>query len=121
MTPGTDQDDQERRSFLLAGLLLLGVILLGVLVVTVTTDGSATNDPRTEEIREGETRPGIIPRPGEGTAPEQPGDRGGWEQLALFGLILVGLAVIAFVVVRGTKRARGGRQAWLDAAEDRST
>lgn len=120
MTPDTAQGDQERRSFLLAGLLLLGVILIGVLVITVTTDGSASNDARTEEIRDGEARPGIIPQPGEGTAPEQPGDRGGWEQLALFGVILVGLAVIAFVVVRGTKRARGGRQAWLDAAEDQS-
>lgn len=120
MTTATEQDSQQRRSFLLAGLVLLGVILIGVVAVTVTTDGSATNDARTEEIRDGEARPGIIPQPGEGTAPENPGDRGGWEQLALFGVMVLGLAAIAFVVVRGTKRARGGRQAWLDAAEDQS-
>lgn len=120
MTANTEQAGQQRRSFLLAGLVLFGVIVIGVVAVTVTTDGSASKDPQTEEIRDGEARPGIIPQPGEGTAPENPGDRGGWEQLALFGVIVVALVVIAFAVVRGTKRARAGRQAWLDAAQDQA-
>lgn len=121
MSPDTTQADQQRKSFLLAGLVLLLVILVGVVAVTlVSEDNGAASDDQSEKIRDGETRPGIVPRPGEGTAPEEPGDRGGWAQLALFALMLGAMVAIAVVVVRGTKRTRAGRQAWVDAAQDPS-
>jgi hypothetical protein len=41
-----------------------------------------------------------------GVKPKDAGDRGGYAQLALFGLVLGGMAVIFFVIVRST-RARG--------------
>lgn len=48
----------------------------------------------------------IIPEPNTGIAPEEPGDRGGWQQWAVLGLIVAGLAVIAVVVTRESLRKR---------------
>ncbi len=48
---------------------------------------------------------GLLPKPGCGTEPEQAGDRGGGLQFAVFGLIIIGLAVIFTVVFRQVIRA----------------
>jgi len=48
---------------------------------------------------------GLLPKPGCGSEPEQPGDRGGTLQYAVFGLIITGLAVIFTVVFRRVIRA----------------
>ena len=56
----------------------------------------------------------IIPVPNSGAEPEDPGDRGGWQQLALFVLVcLVILAMGAWVwwrsrIRRDRRRAAGG-------------
>ena len=47
---------------------------------------------------------GLLPRPGCGIEPTQAGDRGGGLQFAVFGLIVVGLAVIFTVVFRNVLR-----------------
>ncbi|MEY4400541.1 MAG: hypothetical protein RL072_406 [Actinomycetota bacterium] len=47
---------------------------------------------------------GLLPKPGCGVAPSQAGDRGGELQYVVFGLILVGLAVIFTVVFRNVLR-----------------
>lgn len=52
---------------------------------------------------------GIIPRPDSGTEPEDAGDRGGALQTVLFVTILGGVAVIAALVVRESRRARAER------------
>ena len=44
------------------------------------------------------------PRPNCGKAPEQPGDRGGWLQYTVFGLMIIGLSFIGFVVFRAVAR-----------------
>lgn len=43
---------------------------------------------------------GLLPKPGCGVEPTQAGDRGGRLQFAVFGLIVVGLAVIFTIVFR---------------------
>lgn len=43
---------------------------------------------------------GLLQRPGCGIEPTQAGDRGGGLQFAVFGLIMVGIAVIFTVVFR---------------------
>jgi len=48
---------------------------------------------------------GLLPKPGCGTEPEQAGDRGGGLQFAVFGLIIIGLAVIFTMVFRQVIRA----------------
>jgi hypothetical protein len=57
---------------------------------------------------------GLLPKPGCGIEPTQAGDRGGALQFAVFGLIIVGLAVIFTVVFRNVarrdrQRANGAR------------
>jgi len=47
---------------------------------------------------------GLLQRPGCGIEPTQAGDRGGAMQVAVFGLILVGLVVIFGVVFRNVLR-----------------
>ena len=56
---------------------------------------------------------GLLPKPGCGVEPTQAGDRGGALQYAVFGLIIVGMAVIFTVVFRNVlqrdrDRARRG-------------
>lgn len=100
---------------MVASAALLAVVIVGgVAVVSVVTDDGPRRDARTE--REEGRPPSIVVQPNSGRAPQDPGDRGGWEQLALFALLVVALAVIAAVVVRGGRRARAGRAAWKAAA-----
>lgn len=51
----------------------------------------------------------IIPEPDTGQAPEDPGDRGGVLQIALFVGIVAGVGVIVAMVVRESRRRRQGR------------
>ncbi len=53
--------------------------------------------------------PDIIPRPDQGVAPQDAGDRGGALQATLFFLVIGGVGVIALLVVRESRRARAGR------------
>ena len=48
----------------------------------------------------------ILPRPNSGTAPQTPGDPGGWQQLMLLVLIVAALVVIFLLVRRQMRRAR---------------
>lgn len=47
---------------------------------------------------------GFLPKPGCGYEPTQAGDRGGSLQFAVFGAIVIGLAVIFTVVFRNVLR-----------------
>ena len=60
---------------------------------------------------------GIIPKPNSGVAPQQPGDRGGWMQTLLFGLVLAGMATVVGVIARGTAMRTRAMQAQLTAEE----
>ncbi|WCO67211.1 hypothetical protein PO878_00555 [Iamia majanohamensis] len=119
VTPSpTPTSARERRTIVVAGAAFFGV--LGVLIVlaavvagdsgdpqpTATTQACAPDDAQCLAAQQSAGRPGIIPRPGEGQAPEEPGDPGGWEQTALFGVLVGGLALIVVLVVRGARRAR---------------
>ena len=89
----------------IAAALLIGGILAGVLALTVFSDPGTPTKPN--------SKPSIIPTPNQGTAPKSGGDRGGWEQLALLGAIIVVVSGITYFGIRGggaTKRP--GRAAW---------
>ena len=47
---------------------------------------------------------GVIPKPNSGVAPTDPGDRGGWAQLLLWGLLSTGLAVVGIRIAWGIRR-----------------
>lgn len=53
--------------------------------------------------------PDIIPEPGSGTEPTDPGDRGGALQTVVFAVIVLGVVVIGVLVVRESRRARQRR------------
>ena len=84
-------------------LLITGVLvaLMVVFVAVYPDDGTGNGPPRSEP-----RAPRIIERPEEGRAPEQPGDPGGWQQLALLGLIVAGLGTVTLLVWRSSRRAR---------------
>jgi hypothetical protein len=44
------------------------------------------------------------PPPGCGRTPTSPGDRGGWQQLVLFGVMMGGMSVIFWRVTRAVRR-----------------
>ena len=89
----------------LAGLAL--VFATGLLAVMATAeaqdggDGLDIRGPDDSDIT-------ILPRPNSGSAPETPGDPGGWQQLTLLAVIVVALALIFFLVRRQARRARAG-------------
>ena len=84
-------------------LLITGVLvaLMVVFVAVYPDDGTGNGPPRSEP-----RAPRIIERPEEGRAPEHPGDPGGWQQLALLGLLVAGLGTVTLLVWRSSRRAR---------------
>jgi hypothetical protein len=52
-----------------------------------------------------------LPKPGQGMAPQDPGDPGGWLQTSLFFLICGAILVIVGLVWRSSSRARARRAA----------
>ncbi|HEX9259690.1 MAG TPA: hypothetical protein VF855_09155 [Acidimicrobiales bacterium] len=58
----------------------------------------------------------ALPPPECGTKPTSAGDRGGSAQLALFGVLVAGFAVIGFVIVRSTRRNTIARSQVADRA-----
>lgn len=114
-TPG---ERAERRSFLVAGAVMVGVVVvlvLGALAVGVlrddavspaTTVACGSDDAACLAARRAAERPGIIPEPTEGRAPEDPGEPGGAAQLTLLAGLLGALTLIVVLVVRSARRAR---------------
>lgn len=101
-----------RRS--LATFAFAFVVALGVLAAPVgpapLAPAAAAEDTTTTSTTTA-PRPGgdIIPQPNSGQEPEDPGDRGGSLQTALFfGLIVAVVAAVA-VLVRQSRKARAER------------
>ena len=79
------------------------------LIVLALTAGAAAparagDDPdiTTTTFDDGDQR--IIPRPNSGHEPTEAGDRGGALQLAVLGLIVVGVSVVGFNIFRKTRQ-----------------
>ncbi|MCU1496186.1 MAG: hypothetical protein JWM47_139 [Acidimicrobiales bacterium] len=113
--------EYSRRTIVLSALALVLVLLGGATLVALTTDSSESGDQNTPAVgqergRDQQASPEIIPRPGSGRAPRNAADRGGPEQLGLFGLMAAGLLVIGVVIFRGGRQARAGRRLWAAAA-----
>lgn len=106
----------DRRTLILAAGLLAGVIIAGMVVVALSVDEGPRTDTQGQLAEQGGAKPHIIPRPNDGHPPEDPGDRGGWEQLSLFGVLAVAIVGIGVMVFRGGRSARANRAAWRAAA-----
>jgi hypothetical protein len=104
----------ERRTMIIAAVVLFGVIALGVLGTALLADPGAPSS----EAPAADQPPSIIVKPNSGEAPQDSGDRGGWEQLALLGLMVGAVGVIAVLALRGgSAKAKAGRERWKAAAQ----
>lgn len=72
---------------MVAGGLLFGIIAVLGVITTFTVKEGPRQDTNGQLQEQGGPKPNSIPRPGEGRAPTQGGDRGGWLQLTLAGLL----------------------------------
>lgn len=117
----------SNRIVLLGAVGLVVILLLGILIVVLSGDDTPAGSPPTSApvtvttpdgslVPDGD-RPSIIPRPNEGTGPTEAGDPGGSAQLALFGLLVLSIGGIGFMVFHGGKKTQANRARWLAAAE----
>lgn len=93
---------------IIATLVLAAVLAVGALAGGGPAPAAAQTDDQvttTAPARGGD----IIPKPNEGTPPEDAGDRGGALQTALFIGIVGGIVVIGAVIVRQSRKARAER------------
>jgi hypothetical protein len=111
-----------RRRGLVVSLLLALLVVAGLGVVsTATASPASAGDPEssvsasTTTTVVGQDDGGIIPRPNSGHEPEDAGDRGGSLQILVFGLVLAGMAAIALLAVRDSRKAKA-RAAEREAA-----
>lgn len=91
---------------LLVAVLSLGAPVAGTASATAPPDPSTSAPLQTSPPTERELSECLsaLPKPGCGYEPQQAGDRGGWLQWTLFGLMIVGLAFIGWRVVSGARR-----------------
>ena len=87
-------------------ILLVAIAFLTMPMSAVLADEApgASNDAPSTSVDGGEELPGlgkIIGSPDAGPGPDDAGDRGGWAQLALAGILLVAVGFIAFRITRG--------------------
>lgn len=100
----------ERRRLWVAAALIFGVITVFLVVIVVV---ASIDQPTRQERQAAHQRalgePQSLPEPDYGTAPKHPGDPGGWEQLALLGVLVVALGGGGAWVVHSSRRARSNR------------
>jgi len=100
------QPSPARTQFWIAGVVLFVVIMGLAGVAAISVDTGRRSDRTGTLPEDGGAKPHIIPRPDEGHAPRNPGDRGGWQQSLVFGLVLAGMALLAGLAWRSSRRAR---------------
>ena len=93
---------------------LLAAVLAVVLAVLLLAAPAGAQDDGDDPTAETSTTVPVIdegdldflPEPNSGRPPEDAGDRGGAGQLVLFGVVLLGIAVIIGLAVRDARRSR---------------
>jgi hypothetical protein len=85
-------------------LLFLALVYLGLLAAPATAQDPGTTTTSLVDVPTQD----IVPEPGTGEEPEDPGDRGGGLQLMVLVLLVVAIGVVIAMVVRQSRRARAG-------------
>jgi uncharacterized protein HemX len=102
----------------------LAVVTLGLTGSPISSSAQTTTTSTTVAMADdsgaGQTK-SVIPKPNSGSAPKQIGDRGGAGQIAVFGLLILALAIIGAVIVRSTMRNARIRDASLEKGNDPRT
>lgn len=121
-------DPREQRQFrLLTSIGLCLVVALVLFAYVFSRSDSAPDSTSAAPVDEGISisEPvdisGSIPRPNSGAAPENPGDRGGYLQLALLGITVLGVGTIGFLAIReGRQNLARQRADWEAASTSRT-
>jgi hypothetical protein len=105
-------------------VVALTIALLGLMSSPVgssaQTTAPSTTVAMTDDSGVGQTK-SVIPQPNSGSTPKQIGDRGGAGQIAVFGLLILALAIIGAVIIRSTVRNARIRDASLEKGNDPRT
>jgi uncharacterized protein HemX len=105
-------------------VVALAVGVVGLLSSPIGSSAQTTTTSSTVAMADdssvGQTK-SVIPKPNSGSAPTQIGDRGGAGQIAVFGLLILALAIIGAVIVRSTIRNARIRDAALEKGNDPRT
>ena len=120
--PGPDptvaaRDRVQRRQFAIAFAMVIGmVVVLVALYAAFSPESKDHGLSKQEQTDRALTRPpSIIPSPADGRAPATAGDPGGWEQLALFAVLILAFALIGLLIWRSSRKARAAQAAGLAA------
>ena len=89
-----------------AAVALATVVLVGFVPSSAVAQGDDSTTT-TQPIRDSDTGLNdIVPQPNSGEAPDDPSDRGGWQQYLVFVLIVAGIGGIVLLVMRQSRNAR---------------
>jgi hypothetical protein len=102
----------ERKKTTVVAVVFFGVLglLLAAVLISAYVGYHPTAEQRAEARNEALAQPQSISGPDYGQKPTNPGDPGGWEQLAVGGLIGVALAGGAAFVIRSSYKAKRARE-----------
>jgi len=95
--------------------IVLVSLALALGVAAPAAAQSNTSTPPTSSPYDFDDCVNSLQRPGCGTEPESPGDRGGAAQLVLLATITGGLATIGIVIARSTARTTRARNTAAEA------
>jgi hypothetical protein len=101
--------DQVVRRAVVA-LSLAGALAVGPAVGAEAQSTARSTTRSTTTLPVDQDDRSVIPAPNSGREPSESGDRGGWAQLTLFGLMAAGSAVIfGRVLWAGHQKSRAGK------------
>lgn len=100
-----DSSSAARLLLATAALVMACTLAPGAVVAAGAQDEPAPT-PTTSEAPDS---PGIIPEPNSGSEPEDAGDRGGGLQTLVFVIVVAGVGVMGWFIVRESRRARARR------------
>jgi hypothetical protein len=107
MRPDPTTPDDDRRRFWRAAALVFGVVgVLLVLIIAVATLEPSSKAQRQDAHDRALGQPESLVEPNAGQAPKHSGDPGGWEQLALLGVLVVAIGGGGAWVVHTSRTAR---------------
>lgn len=109
LSTGSSWDDwSDRKKTTVVAVVFFGAlgVLLGAVLIAAAVSYHPSAEQRAADHNEAIADPQSISGPDYGQAPAHPGDPGGWEQLALGGLLTVVLAGGGLLLIRSSHRAR---------------
>lgn len=104
MSPPDTRDHEDRRRFVTAAVML--TVVIAVMTAIFMMNSSVFKPPPGTSGNEIQQATPAIDEAYGGAHPTRPGDRGGWEQLALLGVIVVAVGGGVTAIVLTSRKAR---------------